>query len=268
MSLRSLVASLQLTVRVQSVVGRRYLASNTKNEILESVEEEPVFLSEADNIEAKRDKSRLNTSHRNIVNGRKPYDETMAFYHNTVKYKRRILGRYGMEALGVPAGLAWPTPEEVEDLKEQERVAYPLTIQQTWQKIAAEKKKKEADIMARQEKIAAKMATMDKLMTSVKERIARKQKEAEEARLKKQRRVDEIRKQLRATGTVTNEKMNEMLEKYEKEEKKKKKEAKKQRQLEKQKQYFASNMPIEKPVVETSSESKEGSPAAETTPKT
>ncbi|XP_076300098.1 growth arrest and DNA damage-inducible proteins-interacting protein CRIF [Lasioglossum baleicum] len=268
MSLRSLVANVQLMVRVHSVIGRRYLASNSKNQVLESVEEEPVFLSEADNIETKRNKSRLNIEHRNIINGRKPYDEPMAWYHNTVRYKRRILGRYGMEALGVPAGLAWPTREEVEDAKEWERVAYPQTIQQTWRKIAAEKKKKEEDIMARQEKIAARMATMGNLIASVKERVAKKQMEAEQAILKKQRRLDEIRKQLRATGTVTTAKMNEMLETYEKEDKKRKKEAKKQRQLERQKQYLATNMPIEKPAAETSSESREGSPAAETTPKT
>ncbi|XP_076653065.1 growth arrest and DNA damage-inducible proteins-interacting protein CRIF [Halictus rubicundus] len=268
MSLRSLVANVQLMVRFQSVIGRRYFASNSKNEILESVQEEPVFLSETDDMETKRNKSRLSTEHRNIIKGRKPYDQPMAWFHNTVKYKRRILGKYGMEALGVPAGLAWPTPEEVEDAKEYERVGYPLTIQETWQKIVEEKNRKEEAIIARQNQIVAKMANMENLIASVKQRVARKQMEAEQARLKKQRRLDEIRKQLRATGQVTTEKMNEMLEKYEKEDKKRKKEAKKQRQLERHKQYLATNMPIEKPEVETSSESKEESPVAETTPKT
>lgn len=60
-----------------------------------------------------------------------------------------MLGRYGMEALDVPAGLAWPTPEEVEEQKEYERVAYPISIQEQLQKIKEEKKEKEEALMAR-----------------------------------------------------------------------------------------------------------------------
>ncbi|XP_078041274.1 growth arrest and DNA damage-inducible proteins-interacting protein CRIF [Augochlora pura] len=267
MSLRNLVANLQSTLSFQSIIGRRYFALKSTNTILESVEEKPVFLSKKRNIERKRNKSGLHPEHRNILNGLKPYNKPIDWYHSTVKYKRRILGRYGMEALEVPAGLAWPTFEEVEDAKEYERVAYPLTLQERWKKIEEEKKRKEEEIIVRQNMIAAKMAIMDNLITGVKERVARKQAEAEEARLKKERRLEEIRKQLRNTGVVTSERINKMLENYEKEDKKKKKEVKKQRQLERQKKLMATNMPTDKSKAESTSDSKEGSPTVETEPK-
>ncbi|XP_033337461.2 growth arrest and DNA damage-inducible proteins-interacting protein CRIF [Megalopta genalis] len=268
MSLRNLVANLQLTLRLKSIIGRRYFALKQTNEILESVEEEPVFLSEEVDIESKRNKSRLTPAHRNILKGQKPYNESMNWYHDTVKYKRRILGKYGMEALGVPAGLVWPTPEEVEDAKEYERISYPLTLQERWQKIKEENKRKEEAVIARQNTIAAKMVNMENLIADVKEKVAKKQAEAEEARIKKERRLEEIRKQLRATGRVTAEKITEMLAKYEKEDKKKRKEMKKQRQLERQKKLLAKNMPMDKSEAESPSDNREESPALETKPKT
>lgn len=100
-------------------------------------------------LEKKRNKSRLTKAHRNILLGQKPYAESQDWYHDTVKYKRRILGRYGMEALGVPAGLAWPTSKEVEDMKEYESLAHPLNIQERLREIKEKKKIEEEAILAR-----------------------------------------------------------------------------------------------------------------------
>lgn len=150
MALKKIFSNFILTLRCQSIVSERCFASKDIKEVIESAEEKPVFLKEIDEeLEKKRNKSRLNTAHRNILLGQKPYNEPMEWYHETVKYKKRLLGRYGMKALEVPAGLAWPTPEEVEDAKEYERVAFPLTIQERWQKIKEKHKKREDAIMAK-----------------------------------------------------------------------------------------------------------------------
>lgn len=149
MSVQKLLANLSLTLRPQTVVGRCF-ASKPTLEIVETAQEEPVFVEEgSEEMELKRNKSRLNPEHRNILHGRRPYDEPVDWFHHTVKYKRRTLGKYGMEALGVPAGLAWPTPEEVEDAKEYERVGFPLTLQERWRKIKEEHLKEEQAVIAR-----------------------------------------------------------------------------------------------------------------------
>lgn len=149
MTFQKLVLLAPLRLRLQGVIGARCYC---KKSVLETAEEEPIFLDEAATIvdlERKRNKSRLNPEHRNILHGQRPYDESMAWFHNTVKYKKRMLGRYGMGALDVPAGMAWPTPQEVEESKEYERVAFPLGIQERLKKIQDEKKRNEEAVMAR-----------------------------------------------------------------------------------------------------------------------
>ncbi|OAD54255.1 hypothetical protein WN48_08178 [Eufriesea mexicana] len=236
MSLIKLIFSASLRSRFQ-IISVRYYSSKSK-EILDSAEEVPVFSKEnvfSEASEIIRNKSRLTPAHRNILRGQNPYDESMAWYHNTVKYKKRILGRYGMEALKVPAGLAWPTPEEVEDRKEYERIAYPLSIQEQLQKIKEEKKKKEEALMARQMEIAKKMAGMKQLINQVQAKIADKEMKELEAKERKKRKIEEVRQQLIAQGMMNNANLTDALSQMEKEEKKRKKEMKKQKMLERQK---------------------------------
>jgi hypothetical protein len=96
-------------------------------------------------IERKRNKSRLNAQHRNLVHGKMPYSEPMAWYHETVKYKRKMYGRYG-HASGVLPGIMWPTREELEEIKEYESVAYPYTIQELMARVE-EKKTEEQELL-------------------------------------------------------------------------------------------------------------------------
>lgn len=149
MSIKHRIFSVSLKLRFQNISARCY--SSKADSIIESAEEEPIFVHERDTVELekKRNKSRLTKAHRNILMGQNPYDESQEWYHDTVRYKRRILGRYGMEALGVPAGLAWPSPEEVEDMKEYESLAHPLNIQERLREIKEKKKMEEEAILAR-----------------------------------------------------------------------------------------------------------------------
>ncbi|XP_076630465.1 growth arrest and DNA damage-inducible proteins-interacting protein CRIF [Colletes latitarsis] len=249
MFLKTLFANPRLTINFESCTSRCF--ASKAQDIIQSAESEPVYIDRDEQksknlyIESRRNKSRLNPQHRNILFDQKPYEKSITWFHDTLKYKRGILGKYGMKALGIPAGIAWPTHEELEDMKEYERVAFPLTLQERWQKIKEKHKEEEEAIMTRQNEIEAKMLKMNDIILEVEEKIAKKKLEAEEAKMKKERRVQEIRRQLIAAGHVTSDKIAEMMTKLEKEDKKKRKEAKKQRMLDRQQKLLAKNMPIE-----------------------
>ncbi|XP_060830353.1 large ribosomal subunit protein mL64 [Bombus pascuorum] len=235
MSIKQLIFNVPLKLRFQNIGAKCYFSKGST--IIESAEEKPIFIEEQDNadLERKRNKSRLTEAHRNILLGKKPYDTPQDRFHETVKYKKRILGRYGMEALGVPAGLAWPTPEEVEDMKEYESLAHPLNIQERLQQIKEKKKIEEEALLAKQAQIEKKMATMKQLIAQVQEKIAQKQQAELEAKERKERKIEEIRHKLIAQGTMSATKLSEAVSMAEKDEKKLKKELKKAKMLEREK---------------------------------
>lgn len=111
-------------------------------------EEDEITTKKEEEIQRKRNKSRLNPQHRNLLHGKVPYPEPMDWFHETVKYKRKMYGRYG-ESSGVPPGVMWPTREELEEIKEYERVAYPYTIQELMARVENKKKEEQAALKAR-----------------------------------------------------------------------------------------------------------------------
>ncbi|KAI4492608.1 hypothetical protein M0804_002399 [Polistes exclamans] len=228
-----------LYIRMQNVLSSRYFASKVEKDIIvgseksiyETAEETPVYDTyqeeEYIEIEKKRNKSRLNKAHRNILFGQRPYDEAQEWYHNTVKYKKRMLGRYGMKAVEEPAGFAWPTPEEVNDMKEYERVAYPYSIQEEWARIEEKNIKNAEAIRAREADVSQKMAKLDKWMNDLNARVAKKEADILEAKKRKDRLIEEVRNELGLLVSVHDEKFKAAMAEKEKLEKKKLKEAKK-----------------------------------------
>lgn len=147
MSLRQICnAVLYRHARLQNALAKRLVATESKGEIVDiSADEKPVYAVDdgiQEEIARKRNKSRLNPHHRNILMGVRPYDSTREWYHNTVKYKKRMLGRYGLKGNDEPVGFAWPTPDEVEDAREYERVAYPLSLQESWKQLEEKRRAK------------------------------------------------------------------------------------------------------------------------------
>ncbi|KAK2588475.1 hypothetical protein KPH14_004458 [Odynerus spinipes] len=230
-----------LCMRIQNILNRRCFASSTtqkdvtpsgEKSLLEAAEEVPIFVdveSEEDKIEIekKRNKSRLNPQHRNILFGQRPYDKPIEWFHNTVKYKKRTLGKYGLKAVEVPAGFAWPTVEEVEDMKEYERVAYPHSIQEEWTRIEKKNKEEAEAIKAREADISAKMIKMEKWITELNVKLAKKEAEMLEAKRLRERLIEEVRSELGVTVSIYDDKFKEALAQKEKEERKKQKAAKK-----------------------------------------
>ncbi|KAG7188401.1 hypothetical protein KM043_008050 [Ampulex compressa] len=203
-----------------------------------SADEKPVFIDTEDKqrlteIEAKRNKSRLTSGHRNMLLGLRPYDQTHEWYHDTIKYKRRIFGRHGLNALTEPAGLAWPTLEEVMNAKIYERVAYPLTLDESWRKLHEEKQKRYADQKTREADMVMKMEKMQHWIVEMEKKMAQKKQELEAATRLKEQMIQEVRKHFNYTISTNDEQFKEMLAKLEKEHRKKAKEAKKAATIEK-----------------------------------
>ncbi len=73
-------------------------------------------------IEARRNKSRLAASDRQILNGKPPYVGVSFQYddnHRGRKFKRTMLGRYGSRMTGINPGELWPTEQDVQLAKEK-----------------------------------------------------------------------------------------------------------------------------------------------------
>lgn len=89
-------------------------------------------------LEAKRNKSRLNSKHYKLLHGEIHVDPQNPYYpyEATVKFRQRLFAHHGQKSMINP-GIAWPTKDELQDMIEYEKVANPLTIQEI-----VEKKKK------------------------------------------------------------------------------------------------------------------------------
>lgn len=59
-------------------------------------EEDPVEREQR--IEMIRNKSRLNTSHRNMLHNMLPYAESQSWVHETLKYKRKMYAKFGADS--------------------------------------------------------------------------------------------------------------------------------------------------------------------------
>jgi len=111
------------------------------------IEEAPKALTEEE-IDAKRNISRVSWYHRRLINGQHPYPEPMTWIHHTVRYKQKMFGKFG-ESSGVNPGIMWPTREQLQSKIEYEEICHPLTIQEMVEKKQAERKAHQESIDAR-----------------------------------------------------------------------------------------------------------------------
>lgn len=229
-----------LNLRAQGILTRRYFATTTKkteDEFFDitTVDETPIYIEElkTEDDMHKRNKSRLNPQHRNIIHGTRPFDKGIEWYHKTTKYKKRMLGRFGMKGLDVTAGVAWPTEAEVEKIKEYEKVAYPETIQELWAKIDKKNAKEVEAIRAREEEIARNLLKLDYWKSELAARLAKKEAQALEIKKRKEHLVEVVRRHFGFKVDPRSTKFKEMLEQKELEEKKRSKQAKKKANEEK-----------------------------------
>ncbi|KAK5650712.1 hypothetical protein RI129_001741 [Pyrocoelia pectoralis] len=168
-------------------------------------------------IELKRNKSRLKPQHRNILHGEVPYTKPSLWVHGTLRYNRTMYGRYGGKS-GFNVSLCWPTKEELAEKIEYEQVAHPFTIGQMVEEARQKKIEKEMRIQLRQEEIVKKME---------------KEAEALSAKEKKDRLIEEVRRHFGYSINPQEEKFKELLTQKEKEQQKSLKQARKKAKEEK-----------------------------------
>ncbi|KAJ2950411.1 hypothetical protein O0L34_g8653 [Tuta absoluta] len=213
-------------------IGSLYRYSTTATEAAEQTE--IVQIDDSDDAQAreaelewKRNVSRLSQAHYNVINGRRPYEEPKHTAHLTVKYNRKMYGKYGI-ASGVNPSICWPSKQDIADIKEFESVAYPFTIKGMMETVAQRKKEEQQKIELREKEVAAKFEKLEQWKKELQDRIAKKESDAKAAKDKKERLVEEVRRHFGFKLDPRDERFQEMLAKREKEQKKAEKQAKKE----------------------------------------
>lgn len=134
-------------------------------------------------IERKRNKSRLRQSDRRFLFEQNPYMEPMNWIHGTLKYNRRVYGRYGQQS-GVDPAICWPTKQELADAIEYESIAHPFTIPQMIETKRKEQQEKQERQIQRQNEIVEKMKKLDGWVKDMHDRIAKKEGEYQAAKVR------------------------------------------------------------------------------------
>ncbi len=183
-------------------------------------------------IQKNRNKSRLLPQHRRMLENTVPYDESQSWIHNTVKYKRMMFGRHGL-ASGIDPRLCFYSNNELAEQKEYERVAFPFTLQQMMQENQKAKSEKEDKIRKREDDIEKKMGKLDTWTKELNAKIAKKEADAKAAKERKERLVEEVRRQFGFKLDTRDDRFKELVAQKEKEDKKKQKEEKRKLKEEK-----------------------------------
>lgn len=191
----------------------------------------PIFQRESENEEKilkMRNKSRLSSSDQNRLHGRKPYNKSIERFHDSIKYKRKMLGKYGLKVLDANPGIAWPTKEDIEDAKEYEKIYNPLSLEENWKIFEEKKREEEEAIRLREEEIDEKLKNMQHWRAELQRKIDQKEAAENAARKKKEKMMEEIRQQFGFHLDPRSPKFKELMGKKQEEERKQKKAMKKE----------------------------------------
>ncbi|XP_049544671.1 growth arrest and DNA damage-inducible proteins-interacting protein 1 [Anopheles darlingi] len=210
-------------------------------EVVEATELPVTFVEDdAESIEAReerinalRNKSRLLPQHRNMLQDVLPYEQSQSWIHETVKYRRMMLGRYGIESSGTDPRICFPTEKEAYERAEYEKVAFPFTLRQMMDENKAAQKARKAAIETREAEIARKLEKLDQWTSDLNAKIEKKEREARAAKERKDRLVEEVRRHFGFKVDPRDERFQEMLAQKEREDRKKVKEAKRKEKEEK-----------------------------------
>lgn len=178
-----------------------------------------------------RNKSGLLDQHRRQVLEQIPYDAPQSWVHLTVAYQRKMYGRYGA-ASGVDPRIMFPTAEDLADKAEYERVAHPKTLHEMMAEEKAAAEAKEAAKRKREDEIAKKLAKLDQWTNELNARVAKKEADARAAREKRERLVEDVRRQFGFRLDHHDPRFQELIEQKEQEDKKASKAMKKQKKQE------------------------------------
>jgi hypothetical protein len=124
-------------------------------------------------------------------------------------------------------GILFWSKSEAAEMKEFEEKAHPLTIQQMLSNVQKEKKEHFDKIMKREAEIEKNLGKLNQWIREIDEKKTKKEEEARKARERKDRLIDEVRREFGFALDPRDERFKEMLAIKEKEQKKALKEQKK-----------------------------------------
>ncbi|KAL1492243.1 hypothetical protein ABEB36_012722 [Hypothenemus hampei] len=209
-------------VRSTSQINIQKLESEQTAEVVEDDETRK----KEENLQLKRNKSRLSEVHYRMLHEENPYPEPKLWHHGTISYMRKAYGKYGA-ASGFDPSLCWPIKEELQESIEYEKVKYPFTVPQLIEEAKNKREEKEKLKLQRQQQVAENMQKLEQWKRDLQAKIEKSQSEAMEAKLRKERLIEEVRRHFGYTVDPRDERFQELLEKKEKEQKKQMKEARK-----------------------------------------
>lgn len=177
-------------------------------------------------IEKSRNKSKLNVRHFKKQNNLVPDISADNAWQQSLRFKRRLYGKFG-KASNVNPSILWPSNVELDAIKEYEAVLQPMPFREVVARVQENKKLEEIKVQKIEDEIFAKVANIKKELYEFHKKVALNKEKALALSQKKNKIVEEIRRQFGYKIHVKDEKFKEVYKQRQEEEKKKMKLAKK-----------------------------------------
>lgn len=175
----------------------------------------------------KLDKSGLLAQHRNMLHGQRPYNQAHSWIHQTEKYQRKLIGKYGSESELDPR-ICFPQQSVAKKLAKRQKISEPKTLLDMMKQVQEEERQKEEKIKIREEAIGKGMEKLEAWKQELHNKVKKKEADALAAKMKKERLIEEVRRHFGYTVDPRDERFKEVLEQKDREERKKEKQAKRE----------------------------------------
>lgn len=192
----------------------------------DDLEDPEMLAAEEARIKQKQNKSKLFPADYNRQHNEIPYKEPITDFHESLKYRRRLYGKYGSTS-GVNPSILWPSTVELNAMKEYEAVAQPYAFHELVERVKKNKELVEKQQKEEEAAVLAKAQNIKKEIEEFHKQVAIRKQKALELIEKKNKLVEEIRRHFGYNIDTRDEKFQKMLAKKQKDEKKANKAAKK-----------------------------------------
>jgi len=152
--------------------------------------------SKAEYIQARRNKSRLKASDRQILHGEPPYEGVLFEYnnhHRSKEFKREMMSKYGVAKTGVEPGIAWPTDKELDLAREWEAVYQEKSLIEQIEETKRNIEKRKEDRIAKEKLVEVNLSKMDAQVAQWRQRVGVKNRQAEAERERREKVLAELK---------------------------------------------------------------------------
>ena len=168
-------------------------------EVLEKQMEDFSRENELQDLQKKRNKSRLSASDKNLLHGVNPPDRGLKYPYGKFQqgkdYRRSMLAQYGSELTGVDPAMSWPTGEELRLAADWERLYQDKPLAEQIAQVNRDIEQRKANRMAREKDIEQSLAKMDTQIKQWRQRVNTKNMQAEMERGRRERVLAELREE-------------------------------------------------------------------------